>query len=544
MKHSCDRCAKTYTRAYDLKRHIKDKHGDASEFMEKAQPTWNHSGQVGLGNDGRDTPVIKTIQNKTPFFFKHPFSMIIAAPSGAGKTCLVKKILENRSRWIQPSPQRIIWLYGQWQPLYEEMQRTIPGIEFIKGIPWNLDEESFLDARVRNLIVIDDLMTQATKDSKICDLFTKGSHHRNLSVLCLVQNLYYHGRENRTMSLNSSYLILFKNARDEQQVMTLSRQICPGNSQRMMQIYKSATEKPYGYLVIDLKPGTSDSCRFQANVLEDQDTLSEQVEKPVISTVQDQVEQTPINQVEQTSINKVEGEQILEEIRQLHQAVMKNNDDRIRDKRTSSEEGPPGKRLKRETSEESYQSDFDSPSIDMPSCQKCGAYYATWEDLKRHQDRNCPESYHKNGKVKKKMSPEEEGEIWLDPVKKEVNEEVWDEYQEKTQEMMDQEGVSKERAMKEAYNEMLPRLRKRCRQAVADYLIHMRQVQETDTYRKLMQTIESLMEEEEFTIEEAIRQALTQRKFLFEQWLPKRNLEEEDVQSETESEVGDEESDS
>ena len=180
MKHTCDKCGKSYTRAYDLKRHIKDKHVNASEFMEKAQPTWNQSEQVGLGNDRGVTPVIKTTQNKTPFFFKHPFSMIIAPPSGAGKTCLVKKILENRSRWIQPPPQRIMWLYGQWQPLYEEMQRTIPGIEFIKGIPWNLDEESFLDPRVRNLIVIDDLMTQATKDSKICDLFTKGSHHRNL----------------------------------------------------------------------------------------------------------------------------------------------------------------------------------------------------------------------------------------------------------------------------------------------------------------------------------------------------------------------------
>ena len=45
------------------------------------------------------------------------------------------------------------------------MQSTIPGIEFVKGIPWNLDEDSFLDSEVRNLIVVDDLMTQGTKDS-------------------------------------------------------------------------------------------------------------------------------------------------------------------------------------------------------------------------------------------------------------------------------------------------------------------------------------------------------------------------------------------
>ena len=70
------------------------------------------------------------------------------------------------------------------------------------------------------------------------------------------------------MSLNSHYIVLFKNARDEQQVMTLARQMYPGNSQHFMDIYKAATDKPYGYLVIDIKPGTSDTDRFQPNVLE------------------------------------------------------------------------------------------------------------------------------------------------------------------------------------------------------------------------------------------------------------------------------------
>jgi hypothetical protein len=121
-----------------------------------------------------------------------------------------------------------------------------------------------LDARVNNLIVIDDLMSEATKDTSICDLFTKGSHHRNLSVICLVQNLYYHGKENRTLNLNSHYIVLFKNPRDQQQVMILARQMYPGNTNYFMDKYKEATQKPYGYLVIDLKAGTKDEHRLQA----------------------------------------------------------------------------------------------------------------------------------------------------------------------------------------------------------------------------------------------------------------------------------------
>ena len=112
---------------------------------------------------------------------RHPFTMMVAASTGGGKTWLVKNLLENRQQWISPAPQRIIWIYGQWQPLYVEMQRIIPGIEFVKGIPANIEDEQFLNPAIRNLIVIDDLMSETSNDKRICDLFTKGSHHRNLS---------------------------------------------------------------------------------------------------------------------------------------------------------------------------------------------------------------------------------------------------------------------------------------------------------------------------------------------------------------------------
>jgi hypothetical protein len=59
------------------------------------------------------------------------------------------------------------------------MLRTIPEIEFNKGIPEDIDKGDYLDISQRNLIVLDDLMAQSGKDKRIADLFTKGSHHRN-----------------------------------------------------------------------------------------------------------------------------------------------------------------------------------------------------------------------------------------------------------------------------------------------------------------------------------------------------------------------------
>ena len=62
----------------------------------------------------------------------------------------------------------------------------IPTIEFVKGIPESLENDSYLDVNIRNLIVIDDQMTEAGKDNRIMNLFTKGSYHRNLFTLCKI----------------------------------------------------------------------------------------------------------------------------------------------------------------------------------------------------------------------------------------------------------------------------------------------------------------------------------------------------------------------
>ena len=168
---------------------------------------------------------------------------------------------------ISPTPQRIIWCYGQWQPTYFDMMRTMPGIEFNEGIPDDIDEPDYLDVSQRNLIVLDDLMAQSGKDKRIADLFTRGSHHRNLSVIYIVQNIFHQGKEMRNISLNAHYIVLFKSPRDKQQVSMLARQVNPGKVQEFMAAYEEATSRPHGYLMLDLKPTTDDQQRLKTNVL-------------------------------------------------------------------------------------------------------------------------------------------------------------------------------------------------------------------------------------------------------------------------------------
>ena len=71
-------------------------------------------------------------------------------------------------------------------------------------------------------LILDDIMIEASKSLKITQLFT-GCLHDNLSVIYLTQNLSH--KNQRVLSLNSDYMEIFKNPRDNSQLATIARQI-------------------------------------------------------------------------------------------------------------------------------------------------------------------------------------------------------------------------------------------------------------------------------------------------------------------------------
>ena len=159
---------------------------------------------------------------------QHPATFCIAAPSNSGKTWWVIKLLKNRKDVFVNAPDRILWCYGQYQPIYDELSRDIHDIKFHEGLPTEWTD--LIDPRVRNLIILDDLMSECGSDPEVTKLFTKGSHHQNLSVIYIVQNLFHQSKESRTISLNCHYIVLFKNPRDRSQIMHLAKQMYPGQT--------------------------------------------------------------------------------------------------------------------------------------------------------------------------------------------------------------------------------------------------------------------------------------------------------------------------
>jgi len=96
---------------------------------------------------------------------------------------------------------------------------------------------------VDRVSILDDLLNEVySKD--VCDLFTNGSHHRNISVILITQNLFHQGRLCRNKSLNVKYSVALKNVRDKSQFQYLARQVHPEDSDSLYKSYLDATERP------------------------------------------------------------------------------------------------------------------------------------------------------------------------------------------------------------------------------------------------------------------------------------------------------------
>ena len=192
----------------------------------------------------------------------HPFGLLVSGGTKTGKTTFVKKLLSNVEVMIDSPPEDIKYFYSEYQETFAEIESLVPNIQFIEGVPDAIFDS--INPKTRNLYIFDDMMGE--RDSVIAKLFTKKSHHGNLSVIYIVQNLFHQSKDHRTISLNASYLVLTKNVRDASQVIHLAKQIYPNNVKFFQQAYQMATAEPFSYLFIDLTPTCPDETRLRSGI--------------------------------------------------------------------------------------------------------------------------------------------------------------------------------------------------------------------------------------------------------------------------------------
>jgi hypothetical protein len=162
----------------------------------------------------------------------------------------------------------ILWCNGEKNEKPSPQSVSGERIQYSDGVPENIKNEGGRQA----LIILHDLLTELYSKQE-CILFTKGCHHRNISVLLITQNLFHQGTYCRDISLNTKYLVLLKNTRDRQQFTHLARQVCPENSKSLYEAYFDATDKAHGYLVLDFAQDTDDKLRYRTHIFPDEQPI-------------------------------------------------------------------------------------------------------------------------------------------------------------------------------------------------------------------------------------------------------------------------------
>lgn len=189
-----------------------------------------------------------------------------------GKTTLALKIIQQRELLVSnPFFDHCWYCYGA--VVSDTVKQELVGafglqnVTFTKGIPKNLETDSiFNDESKAKLILVDDLMSEFKNNDFFAKLSTMFSHHKNCTIIFLVQNFFE--KSLRTVTLNCQYLILFDSVRDRSLIATLNKQMFPDKPkflQGAMQIASKYSMHPYIFL--NLRSSSDENLRVQTNIL-------------------------------------------------------------------------------------------------------------------------------------------------------------------------------------------------------------------------------------------------------------------------------------
>ena len=207
--------------------------------------------------------------------FHGPCTILISGPTGSGKSQLTRKILFHRQKLFASNPpQKILYCYNVFQPLFEQIEYECPGIVFHQGLPSEQFIDQFSSDRVHSICVLDDLAHLASKSDLIEILYTQKSHHMNITPILITHNLFTQNKNFRTISLNTQYFCLFPSFRDSGQMKCLAKQIFPNNMQCLLNAYEDVMKKKYGYLIINVgQHAPRQDLRIFSDIFEDAITV-------------------------------------------------------------------------------------------------------------------------------------------------------------------------------------------------------------------------------------------------------------------------------
>lgn len=205
-----------------------------------------------------------------------PCNVVLSGQIGVGKSALVCRMLEHSEGLFTNPPDRVIYVYSIYQPLYDELEKKLGSkITFRNDIP-TADElaDHYKSTKESTIVVLDDKMT-SMDDSKsgknLVHLTTVVARHSQVSFFFLLQNMYHNSSSAREIALNCQVNIIFRNDRSASQITKFASQVMPHNIQYFLQSYQLSTAKPHGYLLVDLCVNSNRKYMLRSDIIPGED---------------------------------------------------------------------------------------------------------------------------------------------------------------------------------------------------------------------------------------------------------------------------------
>ena len=135
-------------------------------------------------------------------------------------------------------------------------------VTFIEGLLSEKQLEEMINQHKNKaiMLILDDLMLQVTSSEMVGQICTRYAHHNKICFINLMQQCFPQGKMAKTISTNMTYLLLTRNIKDVQQLVTLSYQLFGKQKQKQfLQAYQDATDYylfkiPVTYLLVNCHP--------------------------------------------------------------------------------------------------------------------------------------------------------------------------------------------------------------------------------------------------------------------------------------------------
>lgn len=209
------------------------------------------------------------------FRWENDSTMIVSGPSKCGKTTFVTKLIRAKDQLFQHPIGKVWWFHGArfgaerahdslCNPPFCTRCGGENKVAWKEGVPTEDDLEA---VEKYDLVVLDDLQSEMTKDNNITSLFLKQSHHKHFFVIVMQQNIYG-DKEQRLRNANVHYWVAFNNPRNQRQISEFLSRMYPSGQNAIQSIFKHILENDgnYGYLFVDFTPETRHDLRLRSHL--------------------------------------------------------------------------------------------------------------------------------------------------------------------------------------------------------------------------------------------------------------------------------------